>query len=107
MSGGSWESFIMPLIFLLLFLVSGRKRKTRQAPPLPIVKKESVVVHKKVLDPVVLPKKDPVVPASKRTSSYEVEKKQRRVPILSKDWDRKSSLQRAFVLSEVLKKVDE
>lgn len=107
MSEATWESLIMPLIFLLLFFVTGRKKKTREEPPLSTLKKEPVVLSKKAPDREVLLKKDQVVSVPKRTSSYEVEKKQRRVPILSKDWDRKSSLQRAFVLSEVLKKVDE
>jgi hypothetical protein len=105
MSGESLGSFIVPLLFLLLFFVAGRKKKPREAP---LVSKREVPSRQKKSTPAPpLPKKDPISSIPRKPSSYEVEKKQRRVPILSKDWNRRSSLQKAFVLSEVLKRIDE
>ena len=108
MSGESLASFIMPLLFLLLFFVAGRKKKPQGEPSLPsIPKKETRPMLRKAPPVAPLQPKEQRPIASKRDTSYEVERKQRSTPILSKDWNRKSSLQQAFVLSEVLKRIDE
>lgn len=108
MSGESLASFVMPLLFLLLFFLAGRKKKPQGEPTLPSsLKKESRPIQRKAPPIAPLQQKEQRSVAPKRDTSYEVERKQRRVPILSKDWNRKSSLKQAFILSEVLKRIDE
>lgn len=105
MTGDSLGSFLLPLLFLLIFFFSGRKKKNKRPPTFSSVAREEPLA--KQTKPAPLPQQ--IKPAStfKRTTSYEVEKKQRRNPILSKEWNTRNSLQKAFVLSEVLKRIDE
>lgn len=105
MSGDSLGSFLLPLLFLLFFFFAGRKKKPKEPPPFPSIPKERPLTNLRKVD--ALPRIEKPVPTLKRTTSYEVEKKQRRNPILSKEWKSKNSLQKAFVLSEVLKRIDE
>ncbi len=93
--------FIFLVIIVLSILRKGKKEgssaperprfmKTASPPP-KVIPPKPAVLKKAVKRPVI---------------AYEVEKKKEH-PILQKNWQDKGSLKRAFILSEVLKKVDE
>ena len=98
--------FLVPLLLFLFFFIAGRRKKPKSPPPL-IPIREKAALSKRQPTSTSLPKKEPAIAVPRKSSSYEVEKKQRRIPILSKEWKNKNSLQKAFVLSEILKRIDE
>jgi hypothetical protein len=97
-----FESLLPFFVFLaiIVFSILRKKKEGSSAPERPR--------YVKAAPPKVIPPKPVVLKkAAKRPAVvYEVEKKKTH-PLLQKNWQDKGSLKQAFVLSEVLKKVDE
>ena len=101
------EGFLLPFfLFLgvLLFFLSGNRKKKQISPPL---QKTKVVRQAPPLGPNTSIK--PVIPKKAErlvAAVYEVEKK-KTTSFLHEKWQDKDALKQAFILSEVLKRLDE
>ena len=101
MSEGSLIPFFIFLAIFIFSLLASRKKKEtpdRVSRPVPIKSKPALP------KPIVHTKTKPALP--KQVLSYEVERKKQH-SFLKKGWQGKGSLKQAFILSEILKKVDE
>lgn len=102
MSKGSILPFFVFLVLFLFSLLSGRRKKKQLIPPKPVLSKNTVT--NPALVKLALPRQ--AVKKAIRPVAYEVERKKEN-SLLKNTWKRKDSLKQAFILSEVLKKVDE
>ena len=103
MSQGSSVPFFIFLAVFLFFLLTNRGKKNKQP------QKRPPAVRRPVPPKVPIVKNSPIQRNSyvaKRDTSYEVEKK-KEIPLLQKTWKSKNSLKQAFILSEIVKRVDE
>lgn len=106
MSGEAFLLFLfLAAIFLLSFLAKqGKKERKVERPIQRSHPHQKPLIHKKMEKKQVLV--EPVFKEEKRSLKYEVHRKKEKL-VLSKKWQDKDSLKQAFLLSEVLKKVDE
>jgi hypothetical protein len=99
-----FESLLPFFIFLVIIVFSILRKGKKEGSSAP---ERLRYAKAPPLSKVIPPKPAALKKAVKRpTVTYEVEKKKTH-PLLQKSWQDKGSLKQAFILSEVLKKVDE
>jgi hypothetical protein len=88
------------ILFAFFFLFSGKKKKEEQRKEPPVFKPKEAIKKRVSIE-------TPVKKESKTPALFDLPKKKKTDALLSKNWKTKSSLKRAFILSEVLRRIDE